>query len=184
MTIKSVKVKVASREGSNEALEMNWYEMPGALYGFENNPAFLEKMEIDEVDENLNQKTASAKKPSRKQRECSWVRKRHHKEKLARRRLSEHKYGVWVKSNGYFDFWDYDPEIDPDSYRNVFITNPSQKLKMHGDGYCHDLIWFYIVSTGKKDVKHFTNRRIRQYARFDKEMVFAHSSYKKFYNFD
>ena len=194
MKVKSVKVKVVGREDSTEALEMNWYDMPGALDGFENNPAFLEKMKIDEVDENPDHKTVSAKKPSGKQRECSWVRKRSYKKRLVRRFLSVNPDKVYTKEDGntymhnclYFcrplwhegDF--HDPNVDYifNPYSHVYLSPRGDIRKWNGTIYGGSTRAFFL---GTKDswASRITNRRIRHQPIED--VNHSYSFYKKMF---
>lgn len=65
----------------------NWYEIPGALEDFENNPAYHEKLAID-ADIELVKNVKPANKQTFCRTDCSWVKKRIYKKKLVRRFLT------------------------------------------------------------------------------------------------
>lgn len=64
---------------------LNWYDMPGELDDFENNPAYLDKAEIDDKAE---QNTTITISHGKIRSTCAWIKKRNYKKKIVRRFLS------------------------------------------------------------------------------------------------
>lgn len=153
---------------------MNWFEMPGALEGVENNPEFL--MKADEQDEKT---TINLKKTYEfKHRTCAWVRKRYYKKKIIRRFLSMNPAMDFSKKNGviheihgiYLNFACYDERNgefnDPhvnyciNPYTRVYLSNRGNLRIMHGDLF--RIRTSFAIGNTKKDAIKCMNRRLRR----------------------
>ena len=109
---------------------MNWCDIPGALDGFENNPAFLEKLAIDNDTEMLKKETLSKKNMAVRDT-FSWIRKRRYKKKMIRQFLSINPDMDYSKFFGtrcrlaiycYFPTYHEDGFFDPRMYYFTLTT--------------------------------------------------------------
>ncbi len=150
---------------------LNWYEMPGAL-DFDNNPAFAEKMELD------NREDDSVTVPSKGRNmrtTSSYVEKRLNKKKLVRRFLSMNPAMDFsinkgtdcinadvltnpeYKEDGFYDPW---KNYNFNTYCNIFISRRGDLRVYHGTAKRYRS-GIYIIETRDRESQKVTNRRIR-----------------------
>lgn len=168
---------------------VNWYDMPGAMIDLESHPAFLEKVAIDDVE----QEFPRAMRKTRSKRMNAWVSKRNHKKKLIRRFLSVNPDMDYSKLCGtscspaiylcipsYNDGDFYDPKMtyNFNPYEKIFLSPRGDLRKYHGAVY--PIRGSYALGHKDKDASKITNRRVRKLAH-DDEMVYRHSYCKKAY---
>ena len=150
---------------------LNWYDMPGAL-DIENNDAYIEKMAIDDCEEN----TDVALKSRNIRKTCSWIENRNHKKKMIRRFLSMNPAMDFSNNKGtdcinaivlntpkYTEDGFYDPRISYNfnTYCNIFLSRRGDLRVYHGASAINRS---GIYTLGKKDKESYqkvTNRRIR-----------------------
>lgn len=170
---------------------MYWYEMEGALDGFENDPDYLEK--VTEYDEktigNFNNK-----KPV-KTRNCAWIRNRSYKKKIVRRFLSMNPAmdystmkGICHIHNGIYlnyacynhdDSSFYDPHVNYclNPYSRIYLTHRGNLRMMHGDLF--RIRTSFALGYTKKVAIKCMNRRLRK-TEFT-EGIPSYSFCKKYY---
>lgn len=78
---------------------INWYEMPGALEGFESNPAYQEKLAIDAHIE-PDKSVMPANEQAFCRSDCLCLKKHKHKKKRVRRFLTVNSDMVYSKFQG------------------------------------------------------------------------------------
>lgn len=171
---------------------MNWCDIPGALDGFENNPAFLEKLAIDDDTEMLKKETLS-KKNMAVCDTCSWIRKRRYQKKMIRQFLSINPdmdyskfFGTRCRPAIYCCFPTYqedgffDPRMyyDFNHYTKVFLSPRGDLRKYHGDIF--PIRSSYALGPKDRDAAIITNRRIRHQI-IDEESINCYSYLKKHY---
>ena len=170
---------------------LNWFDMPGALDGFESSPEYLEKMTFDYMD--AEEKNADQMRIGKGSRDCAWVRNRNNKKKLIRRFLSINPSMDYSKLSGircksaiymcfpeYYEGKFYDPKMEYNfnPYNKVFLSPRGDIRKYHGEVSP----WRGSFALGRKEkgVSQITNRRIRQLNDFD-ELPSNYSDCKKLY---
>ena len=165
---------------------LNWYDLPGALDGFENNPAFLEKLAMDSEEEIEVKCRPYNRKATHDS--CSWVKKRRYKKKMVRRFLSINPDLDYSSSRGmrcckgYYIHTSNDniPRHDYtfNRYTNIYLSRRGDLRKFNGKVVLEDK----RLSLWKKDksVEKLTNRRIR-YNESNEEECRNHSYCKKLY---
>ena len=195
MKIKKVTATIVREKNVGDELELtNWYEWPGALDGFENNPAFIEKMAIDDGDEELTKKEKSTNRRSKKKNECSWVKKRNYKKKMVRRFLSVNPDRVYSKDDGdsyyvayvlnvasWYDEEFYDPKehYSFNPYSHVYLSPRGDIRKWNGK--ISGTLTCFLLDTSVKWARDITNRRIR-HAPIGEESNYSYSWYKKMFS--
>ena len=195
MKIANVTAKIAEKSTSEKPeFEMHWYDLPGALDGFESNPEFLEKMAIDDFEEKPPQKEVHSKKHSMKKRECSWVRKREYKKKLVRRFLTinpdmvfsgkdgNYYCSAWIIcSPAYYEGGFFDPKVDYsfNRYTHVYLSPRGDIRKWNGAVYD---VWngCYFIDNSERWAWRAFNRKIR-YQPITEETNYTYPYYKKMY---
>lgn len=169
----------------------NWFDMPGALEGFDRNPEYLEKMTIDYADD--DGKNAVQKRCGESIHACAWVRNRNYKKKLIRRFLSINPDMDFSKLPGthcepaiylYFPRFENNSYHDPkmnynfNPYNRIFLSPRGDLRKYHGEvSPCRGC---FALGRKEKDASKITNRRIRYLDAFD-ELPANHSYCKKLY---
>lgn len=169
----------------------NWFDMAGALEGFDSNPEYLEKMTIDYAA--ADGKNVVQKRRSESIHACAWVRNRNHKKKLIRRFLSINPDMDYSKLSGtrcepaiylcFPEFNDgkfFDPKMEYNfnPYSRVFLSPRGDIRKYHGEvSPCRGS---FALGRKEKEVSRITNRRIRHLNASD-ELPTSHSYCKKLY---
>lgn len=159
----------------------NWYEIPGAL-DVENNEAYLEKMAIDECEDDNN---AVHSKGRNIRTTCSYVEKRLHKKMLIRRFLSMNPAMDFSKIKGTdcinaivhttpehteTDFYDPRKNYNFNTYYNIFLSRRGDLRIYHGTSKRYRS-GIYIIETRDRESQKVINRRIRHLAIDDDDSV-------------
>ena len=171
---------------------MNWYDMPGALNGFENNPAYHEKTAADSYEERVRKKTSRT--DQRLHFSNSWIKNRNYKKKMVRRFLSinpdmdysKHagtscRTGVYRcgSINEDSEVRDQRMIYDFNIYTRVFRSPRGDLRKFHGNVF--PVYGRYALAQKDKEAVKLTNRRIR-YRTLDDENGKSYSYCRKLYS--
>lgn len=171
---------------------MNWYDMPGALDGFENNPAYHEKMEV-ETDHQTEKVTSPFNYKAVPVGTNSWIKKREFKKKMVRRFLTINPgmdysklYGdrcvpaIYICTPNYNNGDYYDPRVTYsfNPYTHVFLSRRGDIRKYHGVVSVDRNI--YVLSRRDKTVTKAVNRKIRHMS-IDEDASVYNAVYKKIY---
>lgn len=166
---------------------LNWYDLPGALDDFENNPAYLEKLETDSEEEIETEE----KFCERKATTCTWFKKRNYKKKMVRRFLSINPDMDYSKSYGMrcspaiylcFPSFEEDGFYDPkmtytfNPYTHIFLSPRGDLWKYHGEAF--PIRSSYALGRKDKVTARITNRRIRHLA-VDEDISNSYTYLKK-----
>lgn len=165
---------------------MNWYDLPGALDGFESNPAYLEKLAVDSEEEIEGMDRPSGKRVT--QTSCSWVKKRRYKKKMVRRFLSINPDLDYSSSHGMRCCKGYYIHDEHESFpRHYYTFNRYTKVYLSRRGDLRKFNGQVVfenkrLSLWKKDktVGKLTNRRIHYNENYG-EACRTHSYCKKLY---
>ena len=166
----------------------NWYDMPGALDNLESNPAYLEKMAIDNIEDSTKEVCSTRK--TKTKYDCAWVKKRHYKKKLVRKFLSVNPAMDYTKNTGtycrnaiYVDIPFYEGEYL--YWKMAYNFNPYTKvfLSVHGDlrkyyGPVLSVRGTYGLGFRGMDFSQITNRRIR-HCPVDRDVPTSYACCKK-----
>lgn len=171
---------------------LNWYDMPGALDGFENDPAYLDKAVIDDKAE---QNPAITISHGKIRSTCAWIEKRNYKKKMVRRFLSINPDMDYSKLGGtrcspaiYLCFPDYndgdfyDPKMiyNFNPHSRIFLSPRGDLRKYHGAVSVSPCRGSYALGHKDKAVSKITNRCLRHLAT-DEEVPRSYSYCKKLY---
>lgn len=169
---------------------MDWYEK-ACEQGFENDPEYLEKIELDE--EEVKHMTSPGKRVP-KRRDCAWVRKRRYKKKMVRRFLSINPgldysalRGDSCSSAIYINYFyceagEYsDPNVTYsfNPYTHVFLSRRGDLRVYHGA--VNSVRRSYTLMPKDQLAARLTNRRLRHHP-IDEDAANRYSYCKKIYS--
>ncbi len=168
-----------------------WYELDGALNNLNQNAFFLEKYALDEELPS----SLTAKKVTKKARDCSWARKRKHKKKLYRKFLSGNPDlnipslngmracgAIYLNSSTFYEgygFYDSRQNYDFNCTNNIYLSQRGDLRIFHGLSF-PVASGSFALSKKDKNVVKITNRRIRQNCKNEDDLS-SFSRLKKLY---
>lgn len=170
---------------------LNWYELPEAFGGMENNPEYLIKISIDREDDEKIVKKYIPKRAA-KRTTNSWIEKRNHKKHMVRLFLTVNSAmdysricgtgcgtGIHICTPGIIDGESFDPKTSYafNLYSHIFLSPRGDLRKYHGDIF--PIRSSYALGNKDKDIPKLTNRRIRYSDNTDSTVRYSY--YKKLY---